>query len=88
VVLRRVNGRAELTVRDSGPGVAPCVRRQLFDPAAATADGHGIGLSLARLLIGAEGGTLELVDPETATFRIRLPAEPDPAAGANGGPAL
>ncbi|HEV7685483.1 MAG TPA: ATP-binding protein [Acidimicrobiia bacterium] len=86
VVLRRVDGRAELTVRDSGPGVALRVRRQLFDPAAATADGHGIGLSLARLLIGAEGGTLDLVDPQTATFRIRLPAEPDPSAGANGGP--
>jgi hypothetical protein len=41
---------------------------------------------LARLLVDAEGGTLDLVDPDTATFRIRLTAEDDgPAeAGTNG----
>jgi signal transduction histidine kinase len=73
MVLRRVDDRLELTITDGGPGVDDSVRPRLFDLAAATPEGHGIGLPLARLLINAEGGTLELVDPGRATFRIRLP---------------
>jgi signal transduction histidine kinase len=74
VALQGVGDRVEITVRDGGPGVDPAAQDRLFDPEAATPEGHGIGLPLARLLIEAEGGTLDLVDPETATFRIRLPA--------------
>jgi signal transduction histidine kinase len=85
VALQRVGDRVELTVGDGGPGVAPAARASLFDPEAATPDGHGIGLPLARLLIDAEGGTLDLVDPERATFRIRLPAAPEPADSGKAG---
>jgi signal transduction histidine kinase len=75
VAVRQVDGRVEVAVGDDGPGVHRSVRGRLFDPAAATHDGHGIGLPLARLLVEAEGGSLDLVDPDSATFRIRLAAE-------------
>jgi signal transduction histidine kinase len=86
VTMRRVEGRVEVDISDAGPGVDLSVRAHLFDPMAATPAGHGIGLPLARLLVDAEGGTLDLVDPDTATFRIRLTADDDaPAeAGTNG----
>jgi signal transduction histidine kinase len=74
MALRRVGARVELTITDGGPGLDPSIGPRLFDPATASPGGHGIGLPLARLLIGAEGGTLDLVDADTATFRIRLPA--------------
>jgi signal transduction histidine kinase len=80
VTMRRVRGRVEVEISDAGPGVDPSVRARLFDPAAPRPDGHGIGLPLARLLVDAEGGTLDLVDPATATFRIRLTADVDGAA--------
>ena len=76
VTMRRVQGRVEVEISDAGPGVDPSVRARLFDPEAPKPDGHGIGLPLARLLVDAEGGTLDLVDPATATFRIRLAAAP------------
>jgi signal transduction histidine kinase len=86
VALRRAGGRVEVEIGDRGPGVDPSSLRGLFDPAAATPGGHGIGLPLARLLVEAEGGSLDLVDPATATFRIRLAAEGDAAPGLAGEP--
>jgi signal transduction histidine kinase len=80
VTMRRVRGCVEVEISDAGPGVDPSVRARLFDPAALRPDGHGIGLPLARLLVDAEGGTLDLVDPATATFRIRLRADVEGAA--------
>jgi signal transduction histidine kinase len=72
VVLKDLDGSLDLTVADDGPGIDGASRARLFDAAKATIDGHGIGLALARLLVEAEGGALDLVDPERATFRIRL----------------
>jgi signal transduction histidine kinase len=85
VAVRPVESRVEVVVSDAGRGVDSSVRPLLFDPAAATPDGHGIGLPLAKLLVDAEGGSLELIDPGTATFRILLPAVEDAAAPAGSG---
>jgi signal transduction histidine kinase len=74
LALRLIERRVEVVVSDAGGGVERSVRLQLFDPTAATPDGHGIGLPLARLLVDAEGGSLDLVDPDSAMFRILLPA--------------
>ena len=79
VALRPVEGRVEVVVSDAGGGVEPSVRPRLFDPAAVTPEGHGIGLPLARMLVDAEGGSLDLVDPDSAMFRILLPAADDAA---------
>lgn len=69
-----VDDRAELDVVDTGPGVdddAVVFQRRL------SPDGHGLGLSLARDLVEADGGALELVERHPPRFRIRLAAGPD-----------
>ncbi|MGH8751105.1 MAG: ATP-binding protein [Burkholderiales bacterium] len=61
------NGASEDTVRwdvmDDGPGVAPQVRSQLFEPFFTTAaSGTGLGLYIAREVCEANGATLDYVD--------------------------
>jgi signal transduction histidine kinase len=74
---REVGGALELTVRDSGPGVAPELAATIFDPFFTTKDpGHGTGLGLAisRSIARAYGGDLILAsDGPGATFVVRLP---------------
>lgn len=82
VALRRIDGRVQVEIDDGGPGVDPALRERLFDPAAVTADGHGIGLPLARMLIQGEGGSLDLADAQAAAFRICLPAVEEVAVDA------
>jgi two-component system, NtrC family, sensor histidine kinase PilS len=72
----RIDGyadRVELSVIDNGPGVAPAIQGQLFEPFFTTdAKGTGLGLYLARELCAANRATLEYVnDVAGAHFRIR-----------------
>ncbi|HZU85227.1 MAG TPA: HAMP domain-containing sensor histidine kinase [Polyangiaceae bacterium] len=79
----RVSGSAVvIEVSDDGPGVAPHIAAQVFDPlVTARAGGTGLGLSLARRIATAHGGTIELVEAPAApagegpgaTFRVALP---------------
>ena len=56
-------GRLRLTVEDNGPGIAKALRTDVFLPFFTTkADGSGIGLSLARQIVMAHGGTIEVAD--------------------------
>jgi two-component system sensor kinase FixL len=69
-------------VIDSGPGLAPEVEAQLFQPFVTTKrHGMGIGLSICRTIVEAHGGRLwtEPTPGGGATFRFTLSA-----AGANG----
>lgn len=73
---RRVDGGAELTVSDDGVGVPEELRERIFDPFFTTrADGHGLGLAVARQIIRAHVGEIDVRDGETpgTVFRIRLP---------------
>jgi signal transduction histidine kinase len=72
VIVGTTPGGVEITVYDEGPGIAPEARPRLF-ARRATADSHGVGLPLARLLVESDGGRLDLVDPDKATFLIRVP---------------
>ena len=72
-----------LTVSDDGAGVPPGDRDRLFEPfftSRRAEGGSGLGLPIARSLIEACGGTLELVDGAGgATFALTLPAAPHAA---------
>lgn len=60
-------------VWDNGPGIADDLVPHLFEPHFTTREGaHGVGLTLARDLLATINGRVELVDPETARFRVRL----------------
>ena len=65
-----------LLISDSGPGLPPLARENLFKPFAGSSkrDGTGLGLAIARDLARSMGGDLELESSdETGTvFRIRL----------------
>ncbi|MEC7946675.1 MAG: ATP-binding protein [Myxococcota bacterium] len=86
VGLRAANGAALLTVRDHGRGVPEADRTHIFEPffTGRAADGAaGIGLAVARRMVTAWGGTLE-VDSHPdggALFSVLLPsAAPSEAA--------
>jgi two-component system, NtrC family, sensor histidine kinase PilS len=66
------NGVVKLDVVDDGPGVAPELRSQLFEPFFTTAPGGtGLGLYIAREMCEASGATLDYVaTPSGAQFTI------------------
>lgn len=70
-------GRLELWVRDTGPGVDPASAGHIFDRFAqgtGADEGFGLGLSIVSAIAEAHGGTIVLDDTEAgATFRICLP---------------
>jgi signal transduction histidine kinase len=71
-----VDGRAEVTVADDGPGVAPENRERIFLRFVTTRPGgNGLGLSTSREIAEAHGGTLGLQETAGggATFVLRLP---------------
>jgi signal transduction histidine kinase len=74
---RRHEGRLELWVRDTGPGVAPELRAEIFERFARGEhddEGFGLGLSIVRAIAEAHGGDVVLDDTTVgATFRLRLP---------------
>ena len=71
---------ALLWVRDTGPGVPPADREQIFERFARSTvpehdEGFGLGLSIVRAIAHAHGGTVTLEDeqPHGARFVIALP---------------
>ena len=71
------DGRAELWVSDNGPGIDPDRIDDLFRDRPIGSE-HGVGLNLARGLVEAEGGGLELADASSASFRLHLPLFANP----------
>jgi two-component system, NtrC family, sensor kinase len=66
-------------VRDSGPGLAPEIRGQLFRPFATTrSDGNGLGLWISLSLVERYGGGIEGENApgSGAVFRVLLLTEP------------
>lgn len=68
-------GRYAIQVRDSGPGIPETERERIFEPFFTTREkGTGLGLPLARKIIRAHGGELELRStPGDTTFTLLLP---------------
>jgi len=66
-----------IEVRDDGPGMPADVARRVFEPFFTTrAEGTGLGLALARRIVGEHGGRIELeTTPGLGTrFSVYLPA--------------
>jgi PAS domain S-box-containing protein len=86
VVIRRVNSHAEISVGDTGQGIAPEFLGQVFDrfrQAEATTTrrhgGLGLGLSIVKHLTELHGGTVRVTSDgvgQGATFAINLPLHP------------
>lgn len=72
---QRDGGVVEISVADTGPGIAPTIAGQLFQPFITTKpEGMGIGLSISRTIIEAHGGHL-WAEPNPdggTTFRMTL----------------
>ncbi|MBB5402569.1 trifunctional serine/threonine-protein kinase/ATP-binding protein/sensor histidine kinase [Paraburkholderia youngii] len=72
-------GAVLVTVRDTGPGVAPEHIERLFEPFYTTkAGGMGMGLSICRSIIDAHGGRLwaSANGPRGASFEFTVPVHP------------
>jgi two-component system sensor kinase FixL len=67
----------EVTVTDTGPGIAPDIMARLFQPfVTSKRHGMGVGLSISRTIIEAHGGALtaESAAGEGTVFRMTLRA--------------
>jgi two-component system sensor kinase FixL len=67
----------EIVVADTGPGIAPEIAGQLFQPFVTTKrHGMGVGLSISRTIVEAHGGTIsaELNPGGGTVFRVMLRA--------------
>jgi two-component system sensor histidine kinase KdpD len=78
---RRDGTRLHIEVADRGPGIAPADRARVFEPfqrgaAAGGVPGTGLGLPIARRLVEAQDGTLELAARAGggSVFTLTLPA--------------
>ncbi len=73
------DGELVIDVTDSGPGVPPEQREQVFEKyyrgEGSRSAGSGLGLAIARETVEAHSGSIALVDGEGpgATFRVRIP---------------
>jgi signal transduction histidine kinase len=77
IVTRSGDGHVELTVADTGPGIAEEALPRLFESFFTTKpDGLGLGLSIVRSIVEAHGGRVAAENGSAggATFRVRLPA--------------
>jgi signal transduction histidine kinase len=64
-----------IDVVDNGPGLPPDAAQRIFRPFHTTKPGGtGIGLSLARQIAHAHGGSLTLSENTATLFRLLLPA--------------
>jgi signal transduction histidine kinase len=73
---RASDSAVEITVADNGPGVPADMRQKIFEPFFTTRpEGTGLGLAVARQVIEAQGGLVEVSDRAGggACFTVTLP---------------
>jgi signal transduction histidine kinase len=74
--LAQSNGKVQVAVEDTGPGIPDEERERLFRPFVSDAGGTGLGLTIARELSVALGGRIELASEvgRGSRFELVLPA--------------
>lgn len=70
---RQGSGTVVIEVSDSGPGVPSELASHVFERGFSGAGSTGVGLALARALVEADGGRLELSQARPAVFEVFLP---------------
>jgi len=79
VQVSRQGSGARLAVRDHGPGISKADQKRIFEQferaASATLAGFGLGLWIAKSIVDAHGGRIEVASTvgEGATFTVELP---------------
>ncbi|RLB39196.1 MAG: two-component system sensor protein, partial [Deltaproteobacteria bacterium] len=80
----RIRGGArrwvQISVRDTGPGIAPGLLANLFVPFVTTKQqGTGLGLAISQRIVSEAGGRIDVRSRPGigTTFVVLLPAEPD-----------
>jgi signal transduction histidine kinase len=90
LALRRLAGEAELTIQNTGPGIPPELLARVFDrffrgdPSHSHAvEGCGLGLSIARWIVQAHGGSIQLTSTpnKLTTVTVRWPASTPGSVG-------
>lgn len=74
VRVRRTSGWAVVEVTDQGPGIREDLVDRVFERSVSGGSSSGLGLSVARTLVTADGGRLELLASKPAVFAVFLPA--------------
>src|SRR5437773_5985514 len=86
IALSRNNGTAELRIANTGAGISPAMLPRVFDrffrgdsAQGSDAEGCGLGLSIARWIVAAHGGSIQLVSEPNrltiTTVKLTLPEE-------------
>jgi len=70
------SGAIVVEVADEGPGVPDELAPRIFERGATSGAGTGLGLALARDLVAADGGRLELAQRRPAVFAVFLAGVP------------
>jgi signal transduction histidine kinase len=82
MALRRTGPEAELTLTNTGPGIAPEILPRLFDrffrgdaSHSNAVEGCGLGLSIAQWIVSAHKGSIQIasVPSQLTTVTVRLP---------------
>ena len=77
----------EISISDTGPGIAPEDRGRIFEPFfTKRSGGSGLGLAVCMGIVRAHGGTISVENnPDRgATFRVRIPDSTIDSKGAQG----
>jgi len=90
VAARALDGGAEISVTDTGVGIAPEDQQSVFEEfrqvgaAARKVEGTGLGLAISRKFVELHGGRLgvESTLGKGSTFTFTLPSQPPPGARA------
>ncbi len=78
ITTQRDKSNVEILFQDTGKGVPPDARENIFEPFMSTREnGTGLGLSVSYGIITAHGGSLELLsgNGRGACFRVALPVQ-------------